>query len=118
MLDDAKLTFSFEAELMAAFGEIEKRGMPQQVYISGRPISGVIRKTVAEAAANEVGFEPSQVIVIVATRDQFGELPVEAPDGLIREIVNIPSGPYAGKYVVVAVKVDAAHYTITCTYSD
>lgn len=117
MKDEPALTYSFEKELMAAFGEVEREAMPQRFTVTNREASGVIRKTVDETPGNEVGYEPREIIVIVVTRDQFGTQPVEAPQGTQREIVQVLEGPCAGKWVLIDVKADLAHYHLTCTQS-
>ena len=109
---------TFEEELAAAFAEVGKQAMPVRFMLSNSEYTGVARMDTDETPFNEVGYEPKNVLVIVAVREQFGHLPVTWPQGGRREILQVMEGPYLGKWVLTDVAPDLAHFTLKCSASD
>lgn len=109
---------TFEEELAAAFAEVGKQAMPVRFMLSNAEYLGVCRMDTDETPMNEVGYEPKNVLVIVAVREQFGKLPVTWPQGARREILQVLDGPYLGKWVLTDVEGDLAHFTLKCSASE
>ncbi len=104
----------FDTEAAAAFGEVETEGMPLDYTLSNDPHKGIVRQNVGSAELTEPGFKALNQIVIVSTIGQFSN----PPDDGAREIVQIESGPYAGKWTLIGVTPTAAHYEMTCAEAE
>ena len=105
---------TFNEELAAAFGEVECQGMPVDYTLSNDPHTGVIRQSLGSAELTEPGFKPINQIVIVSTVAQFAN----EPDDSAREVVQIASGPFAGKWALIGVTPSASHYELTCAEAE
>jgi hypothetical protein len=105
---------TFAEEANEAFGEVESKGMPVEYTLSNDPHTGIVRQSVGSAQLTEPGFQPINQIVIVSTVAQFDA----APDDGSREIVQIASGPFAGKWTVIGVTPSVAHYEILCAEAE
>lgn len=104
----------FDAEAEEAFGEVESEGMPLDYTLSNDPHTGIVRQNVGAAELTEPGFKPLNQIVIVSTVAQFSR----APDDSAREIVQIETGPFSGKWVLIGITPSVAHYELTCAEAE
>ena len=104
----------FEDEAQAAFGEVENEAMPLDYTLSNDPHTGIVRQNVGAAELTEPGFKALNQIVIVSTIGQFSR----PPDDGAREIVQIATGPYAGKWTVIGVTPSVSHYELTCAEAE
>lgn len=104
----------FANEANAAFGEAESEGMPLRYTLSNDPHTGIVRQTMGSAELTEPGFKPLNHIMIVSTVAQFDR----PPDDGAREVVQIASGPFAGKWTLIGVTPSVAHYELTCAEAE
>jgi hypothetical protein len=82
--------------------------------LTNDPHSGVIVAQGGEVMATEPGYVARNSIVIVEPVSNFTRQP--SPDD--REIVQILSGPFAGKWVLVSARQDNANWTLICEVSE
>jgi hypothetical protein len=104
---------NFEQEVQAAFGEVGSVGMPTDFTLTNEPHTGVVRTEFSDITLTEPGYEAKGQIMVSAVISQFDR----RPDENARQVLMIPRGPYAGKYIVNKVQTDVAHYHMLCTVS-
>lgn len=104
----------FEREVGEAFSEVAEEGMPVAFTLNNDPHSGVVSSPVQDTHLREPGFEDVGQIVVMCPVVQFAR----PADEYIRQILQIETGPYSGKYVVQGANNDLAHYSLTCVPAD
>lgn len=104
----------FEREVSESFSEVSDEGMPVAFTLTNDDHTGVVSSPTSEMKLREPGYEGVDQIIVLAPRVKFARDPEE----YARQILQILTGPWAGKWVVVATNPDLAHYAFTCIPSD
>ena len=100
----------FEAEMQAAFGEVGEKAMPVEFFLTNDRHTGVVQLMASGVEMTEPGLAGKQQVMIACVRSQFTRPPMDSK----REIVSITQGPLAGKYVLINVYGDVAHWNLEC----
>jgi len=100
----------FEKEVGEAFEEVVSEGMPINFRLSGEQHTGIIMSTASLMVLREPGYEGQNEIIVYCPRIQFST----DPSLLVRENLEVATGPQVGMWTVTAVNADLAHFIFTC----